>query len=228
MISTNQDKEIAAMDWELARFNMVEQQIRPWDVLNQTVLDLLFQVKREAFVPPAHRDMALVDMEIPLSNGSSMWQPKLEARVVQELTLKASDRVLEIGAGTGYLTALLAKLAKQVYAVEIDSALAAVASENLIANGIENAKVEVGDAVRGWDKHAPYDAIVAGGSYLTTPEFLFAQLAEGGRLFAVVGELPVMTASLFTKVGGAVKQEKLFETVLPPLTNAPVPERFVF
>lgn len=216
------------MDWELARFNMVEQQIRPWDVLNQTVLDLLYHVKREAFVPPAHRDMALVDMEIPLGNGRCMWQPKLEARVAQELTLKNTDRVLEIGTGTGYLTALLAKLTNQVYSVEIDSAQAAIAQDNLAANGIYNAKVEVGDAARGWDKHAPYDVIVAGGSYLTTPEFLFAQLAEGGRLFAVVGERPVMTASLFTKVSGAVKQEKLFETVLPALTNAPVPERFVF
>lgn len=216
------------MDWELARFNMVEQQIRPWDVLNQTVLDLLFHVKREAFVPPAHREMALVDMEIPLGNGRSMWQPKMEARVAQELNLKASDRVLEIGAGSGYLTALLAKLTSHVYALDIDSAQAAIANENLVANGIYNAKVEVGDGAKGWDKHAPYDVIVAGGSYLTTPEFLFAQLAEGGRLFAVIGELPVMTASLFTKAGNTVKQQKLFETILPALTNAPVPERFVF
>lgn len=216
------------MDWEIARFNMVEQQIRPWDVLNLTVLDLLSKIKREEFVPAVHRDMALVDMEIPLGGGRRMWQPKLEARVVQDVQLKGSDRVLEIGTGTGYVAALMAQLAKQVYAVEIDAALAETARSNLVAAKILNVTVETGDAARGWDKHAPYDVIVAGCAYPTVPDFLWSQLAEGGRLFAVVGELPVMTAVLMTKVGGKVTQKNLFETVLPSMVNAPQPERFVF
>ncbi|MFC4160514.1 protein-L-isoaspartate O-methyltransferase family protein [Chitinimonas lacunae] len=216
------------MDWENARFNMVEQQIRPWDVLDQTVLNLLFHVKREQFVPEAHRQMAFVDMELPLGNGFRMWQPKLEARVLQELGLKRTDRVLEIGTGSGYLTALLSHLVKHVYSVEIDPATADAAREQLKAAGCLNVTVETGDAALGWDRHAPYDVIVAGGSYPTRPEALLGQLAEGGRLWAVVGELPVMSASLFTKVGGAVKEEKLFETVLEPLRNVPPAPKFQF
>lgn len=216
------------MDWEQARFNMVEQQIRPWDVLDLTVLGLLSEVKREAFVPAARRELALVDMEIPLSAHARMWHPKLEARVVQEVALTGSERVLEIGSGSGYLAALLSKLAKQVYSVEIDAALAEQARANLAAAGIQNVSVEVGDAARGWSKHAPYDVIVATGSYPAVPDFLFEQLAEGGRLFAVVGDEPAMTAAVFTKVGGSVKRENLFETVIAPLTNAPQPARFAF
>ncbi|MGQ5521653.1 protein-L-isoaspartate O-methyltransferase family protein [Chitinimonas sp. PSY-7] len=216
------------MDWEQARFNMVEQQIRPWDVLDMTVLALLSEVKRENFVPAARREMALVDMEIPLSAGAKMWCPKLEARVAQEVALKGTERVLEIGTGSGYLAALLSKLSKQVYSVEIDAALADQARSNLDAADIKNVTVDVGDAAKGWSKYAPYDVIIATGSYPTVPEFLFEQLAEGGRLFAIVGDEPAMTASVFTKVAGSVKQEKLFETVIVPLVNAPQPVRFAF
>ncbi|QNM97022.1 protein-L-isoaspartate O-methyltransferase family protein [Chitinimonas koreensis] len=216
------------MDWENARYLMVEQQIRPWDVLDLTVLSLLSEVKREDFVPAAHRELALIDMEIPLGNGSRMWQPKLEARAVQEVGLTGSERVLEIGTGAGYLAALLGKLAKHVYSVEIDAALAEQARGKLAAAGIDNVTVETGDAARGWSKHAPYDVIVAAGSYPTTPDFLFEQLAEGGRLFAIVGEEPVMSATLFEKKAGAVSATKLFETVVAPLQNVPQPERFSF
>ncbi|HEY9103556.1 protein-L-isoaspartate O-methyltransferase [Chitinimonas sp.] len=216
------------MDWENARFNMVEQQIRPWDVLDLTVLGLLSEVKREEFVPAARRELALVDMEIPLTAKASMWTPKMEARVVQEVALKGTERVLEIGTGSGYLAALLSKLSKHVYSVEIDAALAQSAGENLSRAGIDNVTVEVGDAVRGWSKYAPYDVIVATGSYLTTPDFLFEQLAEGGRLFAIIGEDPVMSATLFVKQGGSVVATKLFETVVPALVNAPQPARFAF
>ncbi|PHV12536.1 protein-L-isoaspartate O-methyltransferase family protein [Chitinimonas sp. BJB300] len=216
------------MDWEQARFNMVEQQIRPWEVLDMTVLALLSEVKRENFVPAARRDMALVDMEIPLIAGAKMWHPKLEARAVQEVALTGTERVLEIGTGSGYLAALMSKLAKQVYSVEIDAALADQARSNLAAAGIQNVTVEVGDAAKGWSKYAPYDVIVATGSYPTIPAFLYEQLAEGGRLFAVVGDEPAMTASVFTKVAGSIKQEKLFETVITPLVNAPQPARFEF
>jgi protein-L-isoaspartate(D-aspartate) O-methyltransferase len=216
------------MDWEKARFNMVEQQIRPWEVFDQTVLNLLFHVKREDFVPATHRTLALVDMAIPLGNGRYMWHPKLEARALQALALKATDRVLEIGVGSGYLTALMAKLARHVYGVEIDPALAEVARQALGRVGFNNTTIEVGDAARGWATHAPYDVIVAGGSFLLDPSHLFDQLNEGGRLFAVVGEEPVMSATLYTKTGGSVRAEKLFETVLPTLEHVPQPERFTF
>lgn len=216
------------MDWENARFNMVEQQIRPWDVLDQTVLNLLFHVKRENFVPTAHRDLAFVDMELPLGTGARMWQPKLEARVVQELNLKRGDRVLDIGTGSGYLAALLAQLVKHVYSVEIDPTLAETARQRLKEAGCLNVSVETGDAALGWERNAPYDVIVAGGSYPVRPDALIAQLADGGRLFAVVGQLPVMTATLFTKVGNSVKEEKLFETVIEPLRHAPEAPKFQF
>jgi protein-L-isoaspartate(D-aspartate) O-methyltransferase len=216
------------MDWDKARYYMVEQQIRTWQVLDQAVLGLLFQLKREDFVPAAHRELALVDMEIPLGQGVKLWQPKMEARVVQTLALKSSDRVLEIGTRTGYVAALMAKLAKHVYSVEISPDLADIAGKNLHRAGIENVTIEVGDAVAGWDKRAPYDVIVASGSYPLVPEFLFAQLAEGGRLFAVVGEEPAMTATLFTKKNGQIVKQGLFETVIAPLVNAPQPERFSF
>lgn len=216
------------MDWEVARFNMVEQQIRPWNVLNPVVLKLLSEVKRENFVPAVHHDLALIDTQIPLGGGRFAWEPKLEARVVQEVAPTETDRVLEIGTGTGYVAALLAKLSKQVFALEIDAAQAETARNNLTNAGIYNVTVEVGDAALGWPQHGPYDVIVAGGAYPITPDFLFAQLAEGGRLLAVVGDLPVMSAVLYTKLAGSIRQEKLFETVLPTLINAPQPERFVF
>ncbi|MBV8658482.1 MAG: protein-L-isoaspartate O-methyltransferase [Burkholderiales bacterium] len=216
------------MDWENARFNMVEQQIRTWNVLDQAVLNLLFQVKREEFVPAAHRELALVDMEIPLGGGAFMWQPKMEARAVQQVALKPTDRVLEIGTGSGYLAALMGKLAKHVYSVEINPAFAADARARLAKAGVHNVTVEEGDAAQGWSKHAPYDVIVATGSYPTEPAFLFEQLAEGGRLFAVVGEEPAMTAKLFTKQNGQVKVVPQFETVIAALANAPQPERFAF
>ncbi|WP_269531787.1 protein-L-isoaspartate O-methyltransferase [Chitinimonas sp. BJYL2] len=216
------------MDWEQARYYMVEQQIRPWDVLDQTILGLLLELKREDFVPAAHRDLALVDMELPLGNGQRMLQPKLEARIAQEVALTGKERVLEIGTGGAYLTALLARLSKQVYSVEIDATLADAARPKLAKAGIQNVVVEIGDAARGWTKHAPYDVIVASGSYPTTPDFLFDQLTEGGRLFAIVGEEPVMTATLYTKTGGSVVATKLFETVVQPLQNVPQPERFAF
>lgn len=216
------------MDWDQARFNMVEQQIRPWDVLDLTVLNLLSEVKREAFVPATWHDMALVDMELPLTKTLRMWQPKMEARVLQDVALTGSERVLEIGTGSGYMAALLAKLSKQVVSVEIDAELAEAARTKLAAAGIQNAAVEVGDAAAGWSKAAPYDVIVATGSYPMAPDFLFDQLAEGGRLFAVVGDEPVMQATLFKKSGGSVMATVLFETVIAPLQNVPQPERFVF
>jgi len=216
------------MDIEQARFNMVEQQIRTWEVLDQRVLDLLFAVKREAFVPPAYSALAFADLELPLHNGARMWTPKMEARVVQELTLRTNDRVLEIGTGSGYLTALLASLSGDVTSVEIDNALAGDAAHRLSRLGFTNARVDVGDGARGFGNDT-YDVIVLTGSTPLLPERFFDQLAPGGRLFAVVGEAPVMTARLVrVDVPGARVAIDLFETVVAPLVNALAPARFEF
>jgi len=218
-----------SMDLEQARFNMVEQQIRPWDVLDQTVLDLLFKVRREEFVPAAYRSLAFVDMEIPLGQGESMWSPKLEARVVQSLQIKKTDKVLEIGTGSGYLTALLAAMAGRVHSVEIHADFIKDAEARLKAHGYNNVTLEAGDASRGWEAHSPYDVIVITGSLPIMPDNLPAQLAPGGRLFAVVGDDPVMSAQLITCVAhGVFRGENLFETSLKPLVNAQQPERFSF
>ena len=222
------------MDFEKARFNMVEQQVRPWDVLDQTVLDLLLVVKREDFVPPAYRALAFSDMEIPLridgvDTGELMWAPKLEARLVQELAIKAQDHVLEIGTGSGYLTALLAHKALQVLSVEIDPRLAAFGAANLARAGVHNVKLETGDAGRGWPGGAPYDVIVVTGSLPVLPDTLRRQLKVGGRLAAVVGEDPVMSAELITRKSDTTFETvRLFETRLAPLRNALRPSNFRF
>lgn len=215
-------------DYEQARFNMVEQQIRPWEVLDQRVLDLLFAVKREDFVPPAYRSLAFADLELPLPNGARMWAPKMEARVIQELALRPDERVLEIGTGSGYLTALLASEAGEVTSVEIDPAIAADARAKLERHGFANVRVAVGDGARGFGDET-YDAIVLTGSTPLLPERFLAQLAPGGRLFAVVGEAPAMKARLVRREGsGAGVATDLFETVVAPLVNAAAPERFEF
>jgi protein-L-isoaspartate(D-aspartate) O-methyltransferase len=217
------------MDIERARYNMIESQIRTWEVLDQTVLDTLSALKREEFVPAQYRPLAFVDMEIPIGHGEVMLPPKLEARLLQELTLRKGDRVLEVGTGSGYVTALLAALAGLVYSVEIHPDLSAGAAARLAAHGIENVTLEVGDAARGWKRHAPYDAILLTGSLPILPGSWREQLAPGGRLLAVVGDPPAMTARLVTCVSaGAYNEVGLFETCIAPLRNAPQPERFVF
>ena len=216
-------------DVEHVRFNMVEQQIRTWEVLDQNVLDLLFRLKREDFVPAAHRALAFVDMEIPLGHGEKMMQPKLEARIVQALALKQSDRVLEVGTGSGYLTALLAALSEHVYSVDIVPEFTRGAAEKLASQGIRNVTLETGDGARGWTPHAPYDAIVLTGSTPLLPRTVQESLSVGGRLLAIVGEPPVMEAVLVTRISGdAYNSTGLFETCIAPLKNALEPERFVF
>ncbi|WP_137938514.1 protein-L-isoaspartate O-methyltransferase [Chitinivorax sp. B] len=217
------------MNWEEARFNMVEQQIRPWDVLDQEILSLLFEVKREEFVPVSMHNLAFVDMELPLPNGCKMWQPKLEARVVQDLAIKPTDKVLEIGSGSGYLTALLAKRAQHVYSVEMDAEQTTTAKSNLLKAGLGNVTIETGDGSRGWTKHAPYDVIVITGSMPVLPDEFKQQLAVGGRMFAILGDAPVMSGTLVTRTSSAAyNTTKLFETVVAPLNNALQPERFTF
>ena len=218
------------MNLEQARFNMVEQQIRTWEVLDQDVLDLLYLVPREEFVPPQHRSLAFADIQLPLGEDESMWEPRMEARVLQELTVrKSTDRVLEVGTGSGYLTALLAHRAAHVYSVEVKPALAEFGRRNLERHGAENITLEVGDAARGWSRHAPYEVIVLTGSSPLLPRAFLEQLVVGGRLFAVTGEAPAMNARLVVCTApGAYHSTDLFETVIAPLVNAEQPSRFRF
>ena len=212
---------------EQARFNMVEQQIRPWDVLDMRVLDLLSKLKREQFVPPAAQEMAFMDLEIPLVHGVSMWQPKLEARALQELHIKPTDRVLEVGSGSGYLTALLSRLAAHVTSVEIVPELHAFAEKNLAARHIDNVTLLQGDAAQSWP--GLYDVIVLTGSTPVLPVNFQNSLKPGGRLFAIIGDAPAMQAKLITHVApGIFNSVTLFETSVAPLRNALQPKRFVF
>ena len=216
------------MDTEQARFNMVEQQIRTWEVLDPDVLDLLFTVRREEFVPAACRMLAFADLEIPLPGGERMWTPKMEARVLQELKLVAGESVLEIGTGSGYLTALMASRNARVTSVEIDARISADAMPRLLRAGLTQVDLAVGDGARGWGKLA-YDAIVLTGSTPILPDAFVKQLKPGGRVFAVVGEAPAMTARMVRWVApGSVTEEDLFETVIEPLRNAVSPSRFRF
>lgn len=217
------------MNVEQARFNMIEQQIRTWNVLDDAVLDRLKDVKREEYVPASAKSLAFVDMEIPLGDGQVMLQPKLEARLLQDLAIKPTEKVLEIGTGTGYLTALLASFAKHVYSVEINPARKEIAAENLTRHNIRNVTLHVGDGSTGWDKAAPYDVIVITGSLPFLPDSFRKQLAVGGRIFAILGDAPVMEATLITRVGSdTFTERKLFETSTAVLMHAPQPERFVF
>ena len=217
------------MNFEQARSNMVEQQIRTWEVLDQAVLDLLYAVPREDFVPPPYRTLAFADMEIPIGEGEKMMAPKLEARIVQAVAPRKSERVLEVGTGSGYLSALLAHRAAHVHSVEIRPALAAFGRANLERHGADNVTLETGDAARGWPTRAPYDVIVLTGSTPVLPKALLEQLSPGGRLFAVVGEGPVMVARLVTcSAPGALRSVELFDTLLAPLANAEQPPRFIF
>lgn len=217
------------MNIEQARFNMIEQQIRPWDVLDQDVLDLLVVVKRENFVPAAHKNLAFVDTEIPLPGGQNMFTPKLEARLLQEVKLKKHENVLEIGSGSGYMAALLAYKGRHVTTVEIDPELKALAEKNLADNGVTNVTVELGDGAHGWSQGAPYDVIVISGGLPTLPEAFLQQLKVGGRLVAIIGEAPLMKAQLVTRTGEAGYDTRtLFETNVKMLSKASVPSHFTF
>jgi protein-L-isoaspartate(D-aspartate) O-methyltransferase len=217
------------MDLEQARTNMVEQQIRTWEVLDQDVLDLLYVVPREEFVPEQHQALAFSDLQLPIGENERMWEPKLEARVLQELDVHKADRVLEVGTGSGYLTALLAHRAGHVHSVEIKPALANFGRRNLERHGASNVTLEIGDAARGWARHAPYHVIVLTGSTPVLPQAFLDSLEVGGRLFAVVGEAPAMTARLVSCTApGAFHSVDLFETVVAALVNAEQPARFRF
>ena len=217
------------MNFEQARFNMVEQQIRPWEVLDQDVLDLLMTVKREEFVPAAYRDLAFTEVEIPIGCGQVMLKPVIEGKVLQALRLGKADSVLEIGTGSGYFAALLAARTEWVRTIELEPELVKLASANLARNGVENVVVVQGDGIAGWAERAPYDVIVVSGGLPFVPQALLEQLKVGGRLFAFVGEAPVMKARLVTcEAAGRFRTEDIFETVVPMLKNAPQRDGFSF
>lgn len=221
------------MNIEQARFNMIEQQIRTWDVLDLDVLDLLVVVKREAFVPGAYKSLAFMDTEIPLPCGQNMFAPKLEARILQEAAVKKHEHVLEIGTGSGYMAALLAHKARHVTTVEIEPELKAMAEKNLADYGINNVKVELGDGARGWagsgSDAAPYDVIVISGSLPVLPDAFLQQIKIGGRILAIVGTDPIMSAQMTTRVSDiGYNTVKLFETSVKPLRNAPHTPAFRF
>lgn len=219
---------MAELNIEQARFNMVEQQVRTWEVLNQQVLDLMLEIPREAFVPESYRHLAFADIHIPLANDQVMMSPKQEGRVLQALALQPTDRVLEIGTGSGYLTALLARLVNHVETVELYENLATQAAQNLKAQNIRNVSLNTGNAINGWNTDLHYDAIVLTGSVPVLKPHFKEQLDVGGRLFVIVGESPIMEAWLITRVSETHWiEDSLFETVVPSLVGAPQPNRFI-
>lgn len=216
------------MNFERARLNMVEQQLRTWEVLDQRVLNVISETPREDYVPAPYRRLAYADTSIPLYDDQVMMPPRVEARLLQALDLKADDYVLEIGTGSGYLTALLARLAGQVVSVEISPECKQQAQVNLTAHGVQNVRLELGDGVRGWPESAPYDAIAVTGSVPLLEQHYQHQLKTGGRLFVIVGEMPIMEALLITRLdANEWSQDNLFETVVPPLQGAKTPQRFI-
>ena len=220
-----------------ARYNMIEQQIRPWNVLDGDVLDLLAVVRREDFVPPAYRSMAFMDIEIPLLGndaeeavrlGHSMLQPRVEARILQDLQIQPTDRVLEIGAGSGYMAALLAARAERVVSLEIHPELADMARENLRDAGVHNADVRLNDGARDAIPDGPFDVIVLSGSVAEVPTHLLSLLREGGRLGAIVGSEPVMRFTVTRRTGDRFETTSPWDTIAPRLVNFPEPSGFTF
>ncbi len=212
-----------------ARFNMVEQQVRPWNVLDTQVLDLMQAMPREVFVPNDYQTVAYADIDIPIAHGEVMLAPKYVGRMLQALNIRECDTALEVGCGTGYVTALLSKACRQVFSVDIHQYFVDTTAANLKTQGIDNASLETGDAAQGWNAHAPYDIIFISGSSPILPETFQKSLNRGGRLVAIIGDGPVMQATLITR--SAVdewREERLFETEIKPLLNAAKPNRFVF
>ncbi|SEL17548.1 protein-L-isoaspartate(D-aspartate) O-methyltransferase [Roseateles sp. YR242] len=217
------------MNFEKARFNMIEQQIRPWDVLDTSVLELLAVVKREDFVPAAHRDVAFTDVELPLGHGRHMLPPRVEARWMQELQVKRHEKVLEIGTGTGYVAALLGYKVQHVHTIERDPVLATQARESLRRAGVLNVTVVEGDGTQGLPGEAPFDVILLAGSVHQVPQLLLDQLKIGGRLAAIVGDEPAMVAQIIYRTGEReFRHENLFETVVERLPGFDTGSHFHF
>jgi len=218
-----------AMNFDQARQNMVENQVRPWEVLDGRVLDVLRHVRREDFVPAAHRQLAFADLNLPLGHGEVMMKPVVEGRVLQALALKPEDSVLEIGTGSGFLTACLANLAAQVTSVDVHADFTATASQRLQAAGITNVQLQTGEAVNDWQPQGTFDAVIVTGAVYRIPDRFLGWLKPGGRLLVVRGESPVQQVLVLTHEGnGRYREESLFETDLPYLAHAEPPRRFVF
>lgn len=217
------------MNIDSARRNMVESQIRTWEVLDRGILDLAARAPRHEFVPAAYRNLAFADMQLPLAHGQVMMAPKVEARLLQALAVQPSDKILEIGTGSGYMTWLLANLGASVHSIEFFADLSATARKTLSAQGVANATLEVGDAAAGWGTPQSYDVIFITGSLPILPEHFKTALTLGGRLVAIVGRSPAMTAlRIERRDAHSYSETALFETDLPALINAQQPERFVF
>lgn len=216
-------------DAEKARFNMIEQQIRPWNVLDTDILELVASVPREMFVPEASRGRAFADVRVPLAHGQCMLSPKEDAKILQGLKVKPTDTVLEVGTGSGYMTALLGKLAETLYSVDIIPEFVNSAQSRLEELEITSANLEVADAASGWEHHGPYDVIVITGSLPSLPDSFRHSLKDGGRLFAFLGDAPAMSAALITRINEHEwRQESLYETVVDRLINAAQENAFVF
>lgn len=221
---------------EQARYNMIEQQIRPWRVLDDEVLDLLAQVRREEFVPEPYRSMAFMDIEIPLNasveeaerTGQMMLAPRVEARMLQDAEVKASDRVLEIGTGSGFMAALLGRSAAQVLTLELNADLVDFAKDNLRNAGISNVEVRMGDGARDLSADGPFDVIMLSGSVAELPQSLLSLLTEGGRLVAVVGSEPVMRTTVVRRRGSSFDVTHPWDLIAPRLLNFPEPSPFKF
>lgn len=217
------------MNTEQARINMINQQCRAWGVLNQPILDLLSVVPREHFVPHTYQSLAFADTPIPLSHGQFMLVPKEEARIIDVLSLQSNERILEIGTGSGYFTALLAHCGKHVESVDIFEDFIEEASQKLAALNIHNVMLNTADAAAGYKKNVQYDVIVITGSLPYLPKSFIHQVSVGGRLFAFIGKAPLMQAVLMTHVAHEEwRTEVLFESYVTPLINALQPSAFVF
>jgi protein-L-isoaspartate(D-aspartate) O-methyltransferase len=217
------------MNVEQARFNMIEQQIRPWEVLDDRVLETISRTPRENFVPERYRGLAFSDISIPLEHGQYMMPPKLEGKLLQSLDIDPADSILEIGTGSGYLTACLAGLGGSVHSVDLYDEFIQSAESKLEKHNITNVTFETGDAAAGWNSDTRFDAIAVTGSLPTLHRGFHTLLNPGGRLFVIVGKPPIMQALLITRVGEQEwNQESLFETSIPPLVNAPEPDTFRF
>jgi len=220
---------MADNNYSTARFNMVEQQVRPWEVIDQRVLKTMMTIPRELFVTDEYKGLAYADIEVPLANGETMLKPTIVGRLLQALAIKPTDTVLEIGTGSGYVTACLASLAKKVTSIEIDADASTAAGDNLIAAGISNVNLIVGDALKSIPNDAPYDVIAVTGSIADCQDILPKELNNRGRLFFISGEAPVMKAELITRINGDIySRESLFETEVHSLQNVPKKEAFSF
>jgi protein-L-isoaspartate(D-aspartate) O-methyltransferase len=220
---------MTAFDPERARHNMIEQQIRPWEVIDQRVLDVLQAVPREVFVPGGYRGLAYADIEVPMGHDEVMLAPKIEAKLLQALAVQPTDRVLEVGTGSGYLTACLAHLGGHVVTIDLHQDFTDAARGRLTELGIGNVEYLTGDVFATELGGAPFDVIAVTGSMPLPSDRLEGLLNDGGRLFCVVGEPPAQEAELVMRIReGVLRRENLFETVIPPLQNAPRPEAFVF